>query len=168
MNSESPSHTQASALAQQRAREAIALFEGAKGLAALASGAGLLSLLHNDIRHLALELIGHFGLDPHQHFPELLLHYVDLVNGTPVRTLMLLILAYVAIRMAEAYGLWRDRAWGEWLGALSGSLYIPFELHHLWFRPGWINLAVVLINIGTVVFLVWQLWQRRGGAAVRS
>ena len=147
--------------AQTRACEAIALFEGLKGLAALASGVGLLSLLHHDLHHLALELIGHVGLNPAQHFPELLLQGVDAVNGTPVSTLMLLILGYVAVRWTEAYGLWRNRSWAEWLGALSGGVYIPFELSHLLHKPGLISAAVLLTNGAMVCFLGFQLWQRR-------
>lgn len=139
----------------------IALFEGLKGLAALASGVGLIGLLHHDLRHLALELVGHFGLDPAQHFPALLLHYVDVLNSTPLGTLELLLAAYVTIRLAEAYGLWRDKAWAEWLGVLSGGLYIPFELRHLWHRPTLVSAAIVSANLTIVAFLALQLGRRR-------
>jgi uncharacterized membrane protein (DUF2068 family) len=46
-----------------------------------------------------------------------------------------LAIGYIVVRMLEAYGLWNERAWGEWLGALSGGLYIPFEIGHLVHRP---------------------------------
>ncbi len=140
----------------------IALFEALKGFVALLSGLGLISLLHRDLHQLALELIGHFGLDPAQHFPAQLLRYVDVLNGTPLGTLELLLASYVAVRLTEAYGLWRERAWGEWLGALSGGLYIPFELRHLWHEPAFINAGVLLLNLAMVVFLAAQL-KRRGG-----
>lgn len=112
---------------QARTLRAIAVFEGIKGLAALASSIGLLSLLHHDVRHLALELVGHFGLDPAQHYPALLLHYVDVLNSTPVSTLLWMASVYVGVRLTEAYGLWFGRRWGEWLGAFSSGIYIPFE-----------------------------------------
>lgn len=146
---------------QARALRGIALFESLKGLAALASGLGLLSLLHHDLRHLVLELVGHFGLDPAQHFPALVLHYVDVLNGTPLGTLELLLAAYVTIRLAEAYGLWNDRAWAEWLGALSGGLYVPFELRHLWHQPTAVSATVLGLNLLIVAFLLRRLWERR-------
>ncbi|ABM35704.1 DUF2127 domain-containing protein [Polaromonas naphthalenivorans] len=151
---------------QDRALKTIAAFEGLKGLAAIASGLGLLSLLHHDIRHLALELVGHFGLNPAQHFPSLFLHYVDLLNSTPVSTLMLLLCGYAALRLAEAYALWRERAWGALLGALSGGIYIPFEWRHLLHRPSLISAGVLAVNVLIVVFLAYRLWRRR--VAIRS
>jgi uncharacterized membrane protein (DUF2068 family) len=65
------------------------------------------------------------------------------------------------MRLLEAYGLWNDRAWGEWLGALSGGLYIPFEFGHLIHQPSAISAAVLTGNVFTVSFLVFQLWRRR-------
>jgi uncharacterized membrane protein (DUF2068 family) len=146
---------------QSRALKAIATFEGLKGLAAIVSGLGLLGLLHHDIRHLALELVGHFGLDPAQHFPSVFLHYVDLLNSTPVSTWMLLLSGYAALRLTEAYALWHEHAWGALLGALSGGIYIPFEWRHLLHRPCLISAAVLAVNVLIVVFLTHRLWRQR-------
>ncbi|HTJ98482.1 MAG TPA: DUF2127 domain-containing protein [Bordetella sp.] len=147
--------------ARQRAQRLIALVEAAKGLGALAASIGLLSLLHRDLRHVVSVLIGHFGLNPGDHYPEVLLQYATMVQDTSVRTLVALASAYVILRLAEAYGLWHDRSWGEWLGALSGAIYVPFEVRHLLHRPGALAAAVVLFNVAIVAFLAWQLWRRR-------
>ncbi|CAM3896491.1 DUF2127 domain-containing protein [Bordetella bronchialis] len=145
----------------QRAQRLIALVEAAKGIGALAASIGLLSLLHHDLRHIVTVLIGHFGLNPGAHYPEEILHYATVLQDTSVRALVALALAYVALRLIEAYGLWWDRAWGEWLGALSGAIYIPFELRHLLHRPGLLAAAVVLFNVAIVAFLGLQLWRKR-------
>jgi uncharacterized membrane protein (DUF2068 family) len=146
---------------QGRTLKAIATFEGLKGLAAIASGVGVLSLLHHDIRHLALEMVGHFGLDPAQHFPSVFLHYVDVLNTTPVSTVLLFLWGYAALRLAEAYGLWRQRSWAELLGALSGGIYIPFELRHLLHRPTLISAGILTVNVLIVVYLTQRLWRQR-------
>lgn len=140
----------------------IAVFEAAKGVAALAALLGWLSLMHHDVHRLALEAIGHFGADPHSHYPELLLRYVDALNVTPVRTTVLLGAAYAALRWLEACGLWLDRTWGAWIGALGSGVYVPFELLHLRHSPTWQGLVVVCFNLALVLFLCWRLWQRRG------
>lgn len=145
----------------ERTLRGIALFEGLKGLTALVIGIGLVNLLHHDLRHLVLELTGHFGLDPAQPFPALLLQSADALNNTPLDTLELLLGAYLLTRLVEAYGLWQQKAWGEWLGALSGGLYVPFELHHLWHAPSTLSAAVLTLNVLIVGFLVRQLWRRR-------
>ena len=151
-------------VARRRALRAIALFEAAKGVLALAGSIGLLSLLHHDLRHLALEMIGLFPFVLPQHEQGMLLHYADLLNHMNPSTLIALTVAYVSIRALEAFGLWRDYAWAEWLGALSGGIYIPLELSHLLRDPGIINAAVLLINVLIVAFLGAQLWLRRRAA----
>lgn len=147
--------------ARRRALHAIALFEAVKGVVALAAALGLLGLLHYDVRRLALALLWRFHLDPGMHYPDLLLHYADLLNGINLRTLAPVALAYIAVRWLEAYGLWKERAWAEWLAALSGALYIPLEVAHLVHRPGLINAGVLTANICVVAFMAFQLWQRR-------
>lgn len=149
---------------RRRALRAIAIFEAAKGLAALAAGVGLLQLLHHDIHRLALALLWRFHLDPALPYPTLLLHYADLLSAIDLRTLAPVALAYIAVRFVEAWGLWKEKTWAEWLGALSGALYIPLEVAHLAHRPGAINAGVLLVNVVVVGFLGFQLWMRRGHA----
>jgi uncharacterized membrane protein (DUF2068 family) len=147
-------------LARRRALRSIAAFEAIKGVAALALLIGVLDLMHRDVGQLALELIGHFGLNPEAHYPALLLQYAAMLSDINPLTLVVLGLAYITIRLAEAYGLWHDKAWAEWLAALSGALYLPFELEHLRHRPTLTSTTVVVANVFVVGFMVYQLWQR--------
>lgn len=146
---------------QRRALHGIAIFETIKGVAALAASFGLLGLVHHDVRHLAVALIGHFHLPLEARYPALVLHYADVLQDANLRNLVLLAWGYAAIRLAEGYGLWRDRAWAEWLAALSGGLYLPFEALHLAHRPNAINALVLLGNLGVVAYMVWRLHRRR-------
>jgi uncharacterized membrane protein (DUF2068 family) len=140
--------------AAQRTLRAIAVFEAIKGIAALAGIIGVLDLAHRDVRHLAIELIGRFGLNVDARYPSILLHYADLLPNANVRSLVLIAFCYILVRLLEAYGLWHDRVWGECLGALSGGLYIPFEITHLFHRPSVISGLVLTINVFVVGFLV--------------
>ena len=154
--------------ANRRALRAIAVFEALKGIAALAAIAGVLDLMHHDVRHLALELIGRFRMNPDGRYPSILLHYADLLPGADVRSLLWLGFGYILLRVLEAYGLWNYRVWGEWIGALAGGLYIPFELAHLVHRPSLISAAVLAGNVLVVGFLAYQLWRRRSRAVIRA
>lgn len=142
------------------AHQAIAIFEATKGLAALGGLIGVLDLLHRDVRAVVLTLIGRFGLDPEAHYPSLLLHYADLLPNTDVHMLVMLVSAYIALRFMEATGLWLHKAWGEYLGALSGGIYIPFEVVHFIDEPSWMNAFIVTLNAVIVAYLVYALWQR--------
>jgi len=147
--------------AQRRALRAIAAFEAIKGTVALAAGLGFLSLLHHDLHRLAASLIGHIGLDPGAHYPGIALHHVDQLLGANLRSLVLAVSGYVLVRLCEAYGLWNGYAWGEWLGALSGALYVPFEMRHMVHHPTLATAVVMAANVAVVGFLAWQLWRRR-------
>jgi uncharacterized membrane protein (DUF2068 family) len=145
---------------QRSALRAIAIFEATKGFAALAGLIGVLDLLHRDVRAVVLTLIGRFGLDPEAHYPSLLLHYADLLPDTDVQMLLMLASAYIALRFIEATGLWLGKAWGEYLGALSGGIYIPFEVVHFMHEPSWVNAFIVVLNAIIVAYLAYALWRR--------
>lgn len=148
-------------VAARRTLRAIAIFEAFKGLAALIAIIGVVDLMHHDVRHLAEALIGRFGLAQDGHYASIILRYADFLTGANVHALMLMAAGYITIRFAEAYGLWNDRAWAEWLGALSGGVYVPLELQHLAAHPSWITGAVLVCNVVVVVFLAMQLRARR-------
>jgi uncharacterized membrane protein (DUF2068 family) len=145
---------------------AIALLEAAKGVIALAASLGMLSLLHHDVHHLAVALIGHFGLSPGDRYPALIVHYADLLADANRRSLFLLASGYVTLRLVEAYGLWFERTWGQWLAALSGALYVPFEVRHLVHAPSALSALVLLGNLAVVGYMMYELRRerRRGGA----
>ena len=145
---------------QRSALHAIAIFEATKGLAALAGLIGVLDLLHHDARAAVMTLIGRFGLNPEGHYPSLLLHYADLLPETDVQMLVALGSAYIALRFIEATGLWLSKVWGEYLGALSGGIYIPFEVVHWVREPSWLNAFIVVLNAVIVGYLTHALWQR--------
>ncbi len=140
---------------------AIALFEGAKGVAAIAASVGLLSLAHHDVRAMAYALIGHFHLDPDAHYPRMLLDDATLLANENLRQAVLLAWLYASIRLLEGYGLWKDRAWAEWLASLSGAVYLPLELSHLVKHTTAINGIVLIGNVLVVAYMVVRLWRRR-------
>jgi uncharacterized membrane protein (DUF2068 family) len=143
---------------------AIAAFEAVKGLLALAAGLGWLALMHRDLHALAAALIGHIGLNPGGHYAALLLHNIDHLHQGSLSWQMLALAGYVAVRWLEAYGLWYQRRWGKWLGALSGALYVPFELQHFFHRPSLATAGVIALNLALVAYLGRQLWLQRARA----
>jgi uncharacterized membrane protein (DUF2068 family) len=150
---------------QSKALHAIALFEGVKGLAAITASVGLLSLAHHDVRAMAYALIGHFHLDPDAHYPRILLNDATLLANANLRQAVLLAWAYAAIRLTEGYGLWKDRAWAEWLAAASGAVYLPLELSHMLARTTVINGIVLTGNMAVVAYMVVRLRRRRSQSA---
>ena len=146
----------------------IAVFEAVKGVAAIAASLGLLSLAHKDVRRIAYALIGHFHLDPEAHYPQLLIETANWIATSNVYSILAVAVLYAVIRLVEAYGLWKDRAWAEWLAALSGSLYLPLEVNHLIAHTTTINACVLFGNLAVVIFMVFRLKKRRHEAEFES
>jgi uncharacterized membrane protein (DUF2068 family) len=149
------------ALAARRTLRVIALFEAFKGVLALLFTMGVIDLRHHNVRRLAEELIGLFHMRPDGHYSSLLLHYADVLPRTNLQTMIMLVVVYAMLRWAEAFGLWYDRTWAEWLAALSGTIYIPFELHHCVARPTLISGGLLVTNVVIVIFMARQLWLHR-------
>jgi Predicted membrane protein (DUF2127) len=94
----------------------IAVFEATKGLLVLLTGLGLLSLLHRDVEVLAEELVERRFLIHHLRLSGVLLRAAENVTDSRLWALASVALAYSAMRFIEAYGLWNQREWGQWLG----------------------------------------------------
>ena len=60
---------------------------------------------------------------------------------------------YSGLRFIEAYGLWHERAWAEWLGVISGGLYLPLEIYELMVGVTLIKVVLFVINVLIVAFL---------------
>lgn len=143
------------------ALRAIAIFDVVMGFAALSGLIAVLGLLHHDVHALAVSWIDRLGLNPESHYPSLLLHYADVLPNANVSMLVLLFCAFITLRFVEATGLWLGKAWGEYLGALSGGIYIPFEVVHWVREPSWLSALVALMNLVIVGYLSFVLWRRK-------
>ena len=140
----------------------VALFEAAKGLLVLLVGFGLLSLIHQDIQRVAERLVAHAHLNPAARYPRI---FVDLANQlTDARLLLIAAGAgvYFLVRFIEAYGLWYARRWAEWLAALSGAIYVPFEVFELYEHATWLSLGALVVNLTIVVFMLYSLFHADG------
>lgn len=139
----------------------IAAFEAFKGLVALAAASGLLLFVHRDLHVLVMRLVEHAHLDPAAKYPHI---FIDAATHLQNRRLTLLALgaaAYSLIRFVEAYGLFRAAAWAEILAAISGAIYVPFELHQVLHRASWLSIAALTLNMAVVGIMLYALLQRR-------
>ncbi len=139
----------------------VAALEGAKGAVTLAAGVGLFRLIHHDVQAAADHFVRHMHLNPASHYPRVFIDAASMLDDSRLRLLALGALAYAIVRLAEAYGLWTDRRWAEWFGALSGSIYVPFEIYKLGQRLTWTRFGFLAFNAVIVGYLAWVLARRR-------
>jgi uncharacterized membrane protein (DUF2068 family) len=138
---------------------AVALFEAAKGLLVVAAGFGVLSLAGRNLQAMAERLLKHLHLNPASHYPEIFLDAVARVNDWGLWKIAILAAVYAAVRFIEAYGLWRQRHWAEWFAALSGAIYIPFEVRGVMRGHGSTALAALVVNVAVVAVMLFALYR---------
>jgi uncharacterized membrane protein (DUF2068 family) len=136
---------------------AIALLEAAKGALVLLVGFGLFSLLHHDLQLAAERWVAHAHLNPAARYPRIFLHLAGEVTDGRLLLLAAGALVYAGARLVEAYGLWLARRWAEWFAALSGAIYIPFELIELHQRITLLSVGLLALNVAIVAFMAARL-----------
>jgi uncharacterized membrane protein (DUF2068 family) len=139
----------------------VAVFEALKGLIVIVAGFGLFSLIHHNAEHVAEQLVRHMHLDPARHYPRVFIEAAAQFGNVHRWLLALLAGCYATLRMLEAWGLWYQRIWAEWLAAISGGIYLPFEIYELTKGLSAIRMTTFLVNVLVVVVMIYALYSRR-------
>src|SRR5712691_10572377 len=136
---------------------AIALFEAAKGMLVLLAGFGLIAIIPGDSQDLAERLVHHMHLNPASRYPHIFIDAASKVSDAQLWWLAAAAFGYAAFRLIEAYGLWRERAWAEWLAVISGGLYVPLEIYEIVRHVTWFRVGLLVANLLIVAFLAYVL-----------
>lgn len=142
----------------------VAVFEATKGTLVLLAGIGALSFLHRDFQPLAERLVAHLHLNPARHYPRIFIDAAAQVTDKKLWLLAAFATVYGVARLVEAYGLWQGSRWAHWFAAISGGVYIPFEILELLQGVTWLSLGALVVN-GAIVALMLQALRRRNPSA---
>jgi uncharacterized membrane protein (DUF2068 family) len=145
----------------RRAIRLIAYFEAFKGVLVLAAASGLLTLIHKDLQDLAARVVEHMHLNPASKYPQIFIDAAARLQDSRLVMLALGAAAYSAVRLAEGYGLYHERAWAEVLAAASGALYMPLEIYEFFHHPTWLRAGIFTVNAAVVAVMLHALLKRR-------
>jgi len=154
--------------ASRRVVKSVALFEATKGIIVVLAGFGLLSLLHHDLRALAVALVGRLHLDASHHYPSIFIEAASNTTDARLRFVAAIGFAYSAFRFVEAYGLWFCRTWAEWLALVSGGMYLPLEVYELYRRVTWMRVSALVANLVVVALIALVLWRNKHPVTTKS
>ncbi len=132
---------------------AIAIYEAAKGIVGLVAGFGLLSLINRDIVDFAEDLIGFLHLNSEGRLAHRIVETITKLNPSNIKIFFFIALVYATKQLVEAYGLWRLRAWAEWVAIISGLVYIPIEIYELIHKPTFTRAGILIFNAAIVIYL---------------
>jgi uncharacterized membrane protein (DUF2068 family) len=146
----------------------VASFEFTKGVFVLLIGLSALLLVHQDLWVIAESLLALFRISTDRHSAQVFLDFADNMTDSRLWTAAWIAFAYSALRFTEAYGLWRERVWAEWVAFISGTLFLPVEVDGL-LRGITIWRSLIFVgNLGVVFFMFYLIragQQRRAQAA---
>ncbi len=82
-----------------------------------------------------------------------------------IRVLLVLAVAFAVMEGLEAWGLWHERRWAEYLTVVATAALLPLELHELTERVTVFRVVALVVNLAVLVWLVWakRLFGLRGG-----
>ncbi|MGA9508643.1 MAG: DUF2127 domain-containing protein [Candidatus Sulfotelmatobacter sp.] len=146
--------------AQRRLLRAIASIEFIKGVFVLLIGLSAILLVHKDAWVIAESLLALFHVSTDRHSAQLFLDFADDITDARLWAAARLAFAYSALRFVEAYGLWKQRTWAEWVAFGSGTLLIPLEIREL--MRG-VTLLRSVVFIGNLVVIGYMLYLLRTG-----
>lgn len=139
----------------------IAAFKLLKGILLLAVGFGLLRLLHRDVAAEVEHWINLFRADPRNHYIQLLLEKLRLLDARRLRELGVGTFIYSAIFLTEGVGLALGKRWAEYFTIITTSSLLPLEIYELAKRMNFVRGAALAINVAIVIYLVRELRRPR-------
>lgn len=148
-------------ITSHKALRPIAIFEALKGAIVLLAGFGALSFLGRDNEHFAEQLVNRLHLNPANRYPHVFIQAMGDMTNSRLWMFAGFAALYASIRFAEAYGLWNEKRWAEWLAALSGAVYVPVEIYEIAHRASWLKFGALIINLIIVAYMVWLLTENR-------
>ena len=140
---------------------AIGLFKLVKAIFFFCVGIGAVHFLHKDLGDAILNIAMKWGIDPAQHPIAVLLGKVDLIDAHRMKQIGVFTFGYSAVALIEGVGLLLEKVWAEYLTLILSLLFLPWELYELVVDNNPWRLAILLINIGVVIYLLWFIRKAR-------
>jgi uncharacterized membrane protein (DUF2068 family) len=154
------------ALAVERIIRAVIFTLLAAGVFAVRGTHGRLQKAFENELPLIRPLANQIGWNPDN---SKLLHHIDQAFSLSATTLTWIaagLLAYAAIELIEAIGLWLITRWGEYFAVIATSVFLPLEIYEITEKVTAFRAIALTINIAAVVWLLWtkRLFGINGGA----
>jgi uncharacterized membrane protein (DUF2068 family) len=123
-------------------------------------GVGALRLLHKDLVDVVTHFILALRFDPENHFVNLVLEKVALINPHRLREISLAIFLYAALDIIEGTGLALEKVWAEYLTLILTASFLPWELFEIIRHVTLLKVVLLALNTAVVVYLVFHVQGR--------
>jgi uncharacterized membrane protein (DUF2068 family) len=146
---------------QRRLLRAVASFEFAKGVFVVLMGFCALALVHKDVWLIAESLLALLHISTDRRLAQVFLDFADNVTDARLWAAARIAFAYAALRFTEAYGLWNERTWAEWVAFISGTLLLPLEVRELLRGVTMLRCGLFVGNVAVVAYMLYVILANR-------
>lgn len=135
----------------------IGLLKLFKGLLLLASGIGLLKLLHKDVAAVAMQWVNTLHVDPDNRYIQHVLLKTSLIDERKLKELSLGSFFYAGLLLTEGTGLLLRKRWGKYFSVIVTGSFIPLEIWELAKRFSAAKTIVIAVNVAVVGYLIRKI-----------
>ncbi len=135
----------------------IGTFKLLSGLVALAGGIWSLYFFDHDPERGLARVILQLGLDPQNHVIHSVISAVTGVDRKHLRAIEAGTFFYALLHIIEGTGLIFERDWAGYLVVIATSSLVPLEIYEIAKRTNLIRIAVLVLNVGIVIYLIVTL-----------
>ena len=128
-----------------------------------------LALVHKDTWLIAESLLALLRISTDHRFAQSFLDFADSITDARLWAAARIAFAYAVLRFTEAYGLWKERTWAEFMACVSGTLLLPLEVRELFRGVTFFRCALLVGNVAIVLYMIYIILanrrERRNAAA---
>jgi uncharacterized membrane protein (DUF2068 family) len=135
----------------------IAFFKFAQALLFFAIGIGARRLIHQDVVDRIFDFAEHLRFNPEPRLVNFILEKASLLNDPLLRRIGLAAFCYSGLAMAEGFGLYFEKAWGEYFTLAITASFLPWEIVEILRRLTWVRAGLLAINILVFLYLLQLL-----------
>ncbi len=133
-----------------------------------AAGLGVFHLVNKDVGEVAERFVSRFHLDPENRLIQPIITQVSGLDRKRLEAIGAGTLFYAVLHAIEGTGLLLRRNWAGYLTVVITGSLLPVEVYELMRKPTAVRVAVLLTNLGIVIYLVVKLIQERRATADRG
>ena len=146
---------------QRRVLRAVAGLEFFKGVFVVLMGVSALALVHKDTWLIAESLLSLLHISTDRRPAQIFLDFADSITDARLWAAARIAFAYAALRFTEAYGLWKERTWAEWVAFVSGTLLLPLEIRELFRGITFWRCALLIGNLAIISYMLYVILENR-------
>jgi len=139
----------------------VGLYKVSEAVLSALLGAGALHYVHRDVAQALMQLLDALRVDPESRLVGLLMDRADLIGGHQLREFSMVTFVYAGLHLTEGIGLMLEKTWAEYFTVILTAMGLPWESYELWQRFTAIRLALLIGNIGVLLYVLWVLKQKK-------